>query len=311
MKRFCVGLLVCALVLGGAGLARADYGFVYNIGSAGGGDGQFRYPLGVAVDGSGNAFVADLGNGRIQVFANDGTFLGVFGYDELPFFGPAGLALDPNGNIFVTQSATDTGMDRVAEFNPDDTLLITFAGEGSGDGELLNPVGIALDADGKVFIADSGNGRVMVFANDGTFLYQIGTFGNGDGQFYFPEGIAIDADGDVYVTDLNSGRGNSPIQVFRNDGTFLARIGTFGTGDGQFDSPVGIALDPAGNIFVADFRSDQVQVLASDGTFLTKFGTAGSGDGQLQQPTFLALDPSGNVFVTDSGNNRIVVFAPE
>jgi DNA-binding beta-propeller fold protein YncE len=123
--------------------------------------------------------------------------------------------------------------------------------------------------------------------------------------------VALDGDGIVYVTDLNSRQGNNPVQVFSNDGTFLTRIGGFGTGDGEFDSPVGIAVDANGTVFVVDFRSSRVQVFGSDGTFLTKFGSAGSGDGQFQQPAFVAVDSSGNVFVADAGNNRIAVFAPQ
>ena len=91
----------------------------------------------------------------------------------------------------------------------------------------------------------------------------------------------------------------------------LAKWGSAGSGDGQFLSPKGIAVDGSGNVYVADTFHFRVQVFSASGEFLAKWGTGGSGDGQFQFPSAIAVDGSGNVYVADSGNNRVQVFSVE
>ena len=89
---------------------------------------------------------------------------------------------------------------------------------------------------------------------------------------------------------------------------FLRKWGKWGTGDGQFDSPVGLAIDGDGNVYVADWRRNRIQVFDHLGRFLRKWGTQGTGDGQFISPVGLAIDRDGNVHVADGGNDRIQVF---
>jgi len=95
------------------------------------------------------------------------------------------------------------------------------------------------------------------------------------------------------------------------DGTFLNKWGRGGTGDGQFNSPRGIAVDESGDVYVADMYNDRIQKFTLDGTFLTKWGSEGSGDGQFDLPQGIAVDRSGNVFVADTWNRRIQKFTAD
>ena len=90
---------------------------------------------------------------------------------------------------------------------------------------------------------------------------------------------------------------------------FGLKFGTYGSGDGQFNSPKGVAVDSTGKIYVADMLNYRIQVFSSNGTFLFKFGTYGSGDGQFDGPYGVAVDSTGKIYVSDLGNSRIEVFS--
>ncbi len=90
---------------------------------------------------------------------------------------------------------------------------------------------------------------------------------------------------------------------------FFSSFGSAGTGDGQFNHPAGIAIDPKGNIWVVDQSNDRVQKFSAAGEYMSSFGSAGTGDGQFGRPTSIALDPKGNIWVADAGNHRIQKFS--
>ena len=111
--------------------------------------------------------------------------------------------------------------------------------------------------------------------------------------------------GNIFVVDSYNHR----IQKFSSDGTFLTKWGTFGSGNGQFNYPGGVAVDAAGNVYITDTFNNRVQKFDPAGTFLATWGTAGSADGQFASPTGIAVDASGNVYVGEYGNNRVQKFA--
>ena len=103
---------------------------------------------------------------------------------------------------------------------------------------------------------------------------------------------------------------NNRVQIFNSAGVYLSQFGTFGTGNGQFSGPCGVAIDPTShNIVVADIGNNRVQIFNSAGAYLSQFGTLGTGNGQFNSRVGIAIDPtSHNIVVADDGNNRVQIF---
>jgi hypothetical protein len=136
--------------------------FVLTWGSVGTGDGQFNLPRGIAVDVSGNVYVADRFNRRIQKFDGTGTFLtkwGSLGSGDGQFNNAYGVAVDGSGNVYVV----DTGNHRIQKFDGTGTFLTKWGSLGSGDGQFNNPFGAAVDGSGNVYVADQLNHRIQKF----------------------------------------------------------------------------------------------------------------------------------------------------
>jgi sugar lactone lactonase YvrE len=292
-------------------------------GSPGNGDGEFQFlaelqpewpqfPIwpwfscGIAIDASGNVYVVDGGNHRIQKFTPEGQFIakwGSQGSDDGLFINPSGAAIDASGNVYVV----DTGNYRIQKFTPEGQFIAKWGSQGSGDGEFDLSKGIAIDVNGNVYVADTLNERIQKFTQDGQFITKWGGPGPGDGEFHCPEGIAIDASGNVYIANVCA---NWRIQKFTPDGQFIASWGTGSEGDGEFIEPEGIAADASGNVYVTDWGR-RIQKFTPDGQFITKWGEPGPGDGEFSGLRSIAIDASGNVYVTESGNNRVQKFTPE
>ncbi len=209
-------------------ISTSGYQFVTKWGSLGSGDGQFNSPFGVAVDSSGNVYVADINNHRIQKFNSSGTFItkwGSSGSGDGQFDSPMGVAVDSSGNIYVCEQNH-----RIQKFNSSGTFITKWGSSGTGDGQFNGPRGIAVDSSGNVYVADINNHRIQKFNSGGTFITKWGSNGSGDSQFYYTTGVAVDSSGGVYVVDSYNHR----IQKFNSSGTFITKWGSNGSGDGQF-----------------------------------------------------------------------------
>jgi DNA-binding beta-propeller fold protein YncE len=307
MRRVLVPILGIALcIAAGAVPAAGSVVFDSTWGSEGSGDGQFHVPEGVAVDGSGNVYVADQGNDRVQKFTSTGTFLtswGTTGTGDGEFRSPRGIAVDGFGNVYVT----DAHNDRIQKFDSDGNFITKWGVSGTGDGELGYPIAVAVDGTGNVYVAEFGNNRISKFDSSGNFLTKWGTLGTGNGEFDAPAGVAVDSTGDVYVADTFNGR----IQKFDGNGNWLATWGAAGSGDGEFVGPFGISVDALDTVYVADTANNRIQTFDTAGTFVSKWGEYGSGPGQFDGPHAVAIDGDGNVYVIERGNARVQKFVPD
>ncbi|MGN6373586.1 MAG: virginiamycin B lyase family protein, partial [Solirubrobacteraceae bacterium] len=299
--------------------------------------------VGIATDTSGNVWVTDYTNDRILEFSSAGVLLKAYGSEGAgprEFHSPWGIAINRStGNVYLS----DSGNNRIVELNSSGEFVRAFgwgvapggtrknefqdctayceAGiEGSGAGQLDWPQGVAVDSSGNVWVAEERNNRLQEFDAEGKYLKSYGSAGSGAGQFNSPANIAFYGS-DLYVADQENNR----IDEFSNTGAFVGtigwgvsngeaklqvctsscRAGIAGSGDGQFHTPVGVAVDATGDIYVGDYNNDRVQELTATGTFLTKFGSAGSGNGQLSEPYGVAIGPSGGVYVAEYANKRI------
>jgi DNA-binding beta-propeller fold protein YncE len=189
------------------------------------------------------------------------TFQGGKGIGRGQFDSPTGIAVDGSGNVLVA----DTNNSRIEKFSATGTFLGILGTKGTGHGQLRNPNGIAVDRMSNIYVADASNHCVQKLAPDGTFMAE---WKGPEPGFYGPRRIAIGPDDSIYVVD----QGHNRIAKFSPDGHVLASWGTAGNGDGQFNDPTSVTVDPATNkVYVADPRNKRIQVFDSAGKFLTKW----------------------------------------
>jgi DNA-binding beta-propeller fold protein YncE len=263
----------------------------------------FSAPYDLAMDASGNIYVANAGNDRIQKFSPSGDFItswGGYGLDNGNFDYPTGIALDAAGNVYVV----DRGNNRVQKFTSSGDFITKWGGTGSGSGAFDEPCGIAVDSGGNVYVVDRVNCRVQKFDASGNFISKWGSSGSGNGQFDQPFGIAVDPSGNFYVTDS----GNHRVQKFSPSGGFIAKWGTEGDAEREFDNPSGIALDAQGNVYVSDWGNSCIQKFNSSGGFIAKWGDEGHDPGELFHPIGMMIDQKGDLCVADTINHRIQKF---
>ncbi|MDB4742708.1 Ig-like domain-containing protein, partial [Cyclobacteriaceae bacterium] len=284
---------------------------------------QFDYPYGVAVDASGNIYVADGTNQRIQKWApgaSEGTTVaGGNGYGSAAnqLYSPYGVAVDASGNVFIA----DQDNHRIQKWAPGATTGTTVAGgngQGSAANQLYYPYSVAVDASGNVFIADRSNHRIQKWApgaTTGTTVAGGNGLGSAANQLYSPYGVAVDASGNVFIADQNNHR----IQKWApgaTTGTTVAGGNGQGSAANQLYYPYSVAVDASGNVFIADFFNHRIQKWApgaTTGTTVAGGNGQGSAANQLTYPYGVAVDALGNVFIADYYNHRIqkVTNAPQ
>ena len=315
------------------------------------GDGGLSYqasitsPSSVAVDPAGNVYLTEPYDGTIRQVNTAGKINTIVGLDVQGFSGdgapaskallntPLGVATDSSGNLYIA----DTLNNRIRKVVGFSGNISTFAGNGvlnySGDGgpatkaQLNSPQAVAVDSAGNFYIADAGNNVVRKVTASGTISNFAGNgtagFG-GDGnaatgaQLNSPQGLAIDSAGNLYIADT----GNSRVRKVSGGAiTTIAGSSTVGYGgDGgagasaQLNSPTGVAVDGAGNVYIADFGNNVVRKVTAGGTISTVAGNGRqgySGDGgpgvqaQLNGPQGVAVDTAGNLYIADTLNSRI------
>ncbi len=334
------------------------------VGSSGSADGTgkaatFNYPTDVTVDGAGNLYLADSVNNSIRKLTPAGTnwvattLAGESGSKAVDGTGtaarfnyPSDVAVDSSGNLYVTD--TDNNTIRKVTAVGTNWVVTTIAGlagsAGSADGtnsvaRFSNPVGLAIDEAGSLYVADAANNTIRKVTPVGTnwvvttLAGTSGSAGSADGtgnaaSFSYPADVALDSAGNLYIAD----EGNNEIRKVAPVGTnwvvtTLAGSGGMGGGaDGtgraaQFNEPYGLTVDSAGNLYVADYSNDAIRKVAPVGTnwIVTTLagvaGVAGSADGagsaaRFNGPNGVAVDGAGSLYVADYNNHAIRKVTP-
>ncbi len=229
------------------------------------------------------------------------------------FEAPRGVALAPDSSIYVADSRNN----RIEKFDATGKLLLTWGSVGKLDdktadpGKFNEPWGVAVAADGSVFVTDTWNHRVQKFDATGKFIKMWGIFGQGEtpDAFWGPRAIVIDGQGRVYVSDT----GNKRIVVFDQNGQSLTSFGTSGSDPGQFDEPVGLAVANDGQVYVADTWNQRIQQFsyaAATNTynFVRQWPISAWFGQSIDNKPFMALDAKGRLYVTDPEGYRVLVF---
>jgi hypothetical protein len=309
-------------------------------GTAGGGPGELNQAIGAAVDSAGNVYVTDYMNNRIDEFTATGSFVRAWGKD-----------VDPGGG---------TGFEIC-------TIACKQGAAGGAAGELNQPIGVAVGRAGDIYVGDTTNQRIQEFTSAGSFVrawgkdvdpgggtgFEIcstackaGAPGGAAGEMTNPTAVAVSLTGDVHVADGS----NLRVDQFTSTGTFVrawgkdvdpggatvfeicttsCKTGANGFGPGEFNTPQAIAVDGAGNVYVAENSSDRVQQFTSTGLFTRTWGedvdsTGGTGfevctatcqfgqssglAGSFNTPLGVATDCRGDIYVSDTNNHRVEKF---
>ena len=259
---------------------------------------QLHHTTGVDIDSDGNVYVLAADNplvnaSFVQVFSSNGTFLKSWGGNLLKH--PNDIAIDSSNTVFIRDADS-----KVKVFTKNGTFLRQW-GSSLSDieiNQLTGSVGIAFDPDDDnvAYLSDPGNSLVKKYTKDGRFISSIGLASSADGQFEDPQDIEFDSRGNIYVADLQNHR----IQKFTPNGTFITKWGSYceinaesnsnygppqffcldpdgpqgplERGDGQFSSPVDIAIDSKDDVYILDGPDNmRIEKFTSDGKFVTKF----------------------------------------
>ena len=310
---------------------------------------QLHYPVGVAVDTSGNLYIADTGNHRVRKVSGQGVMTTVAA--DLPH--AEGVAVDATGNVYITDFALGEAVcedcdppfvGRIVRVTPTGSVD-TIAGGGKEPGDngpatsarLETPRGIAVDAAGTLYVTDSMNDRVRKITRGGVITTAAGisplysppcpyVWGPLEpSPFRCPIGVALDAVGNLYVADT----GNYRVRKISPQGEVANIAGSGAPGafwgdggqaqDASLSYPLGVAVDASANLYIADTGNSRVRKVSPDGVITTVAGNGipgYSGDGgpaigaQLRGPAGLAVDASGNLYIADLTDHRVRKVSP-
>lgn len=271
------------------------YIFDFSFGSSGSGNGEFEYPGDVAVDDSGNIYVADSNNNRIQKFDSAGVYLdqwGTAGSADGEFSHPYDIELGPDDKLYVGDSLNH----RVQIFD----LSKNFLNKVSSTGETGDSY---IAANGDIYVPDFDNDVIRIFDSSLAPKTTWGTSGSGNGQLDGPWDIAASPDGTKFYILEHL---NERVQIFNSSGAYVSQFANAGSNPGQCDSCWGMAVDHYGYVYVTDWDEGKVQIYDVDGNFLEEFVIPGINWGIWN----LDFDKDNNLYVVDADNTVVHVYGP-
>jgi len=230
---------------------------------------------------------------HVMTIGSEGTEEGQFKYVEDFAFTKDGLLLITDAARAWVQ-AFDKGTGK---------FIARFGGKGDEDHSLVKPEGIAVDADGNIFIADYNTGFIKRYDPSYKWTLTFSEYGSDKGQNIKSEFMDI-RDGRLYLPEA----GNHRVDVFDLNGKFLFDFGGQGAELGKMNNPESAKFASDGKLYVADLKNDRIQVFDKDGKVLKTWGQTGSGRGEFKSPAGIAIDREDNVYVTEIGNDRVQVF---
>lgn len=247
---------------------------------------------------------------------------------------PTGIAIDSSNKVYVSdmdfQNCCNQLHHRIQKFNEDGTFITKWGGSGA----FVNPMGIAIDSSGNVYVVDQVHQRIAKFTSDGTFIRDWGSGYNptdiaidSSDNLYVTEtydsrvakftsdgtlikkwntgsicrGIAVDSSDNVWVTGANNGDSNYLVQEFTSDGVLITQWNSAGNDGVNIPTynGYGIAFDSLGKLFIADTFNHRIQKYETDGTLITQWGTGGTGNGEFNDLHDIAIDSANTIFVSD------------
>lgn len=261
-------------------------------GEPGSGNGQFKDASAVAISPYGETWVYDRGDGRVEKFSSNNSFLGAYESKLGKFSGTGGVAVSPKTlNVFVS----DSERHRMVELGSNGQELRQFSVTA-----LVKPTGIYVTPAGEVFVADASANKVEEFSEEGTYIESFG----GE-HLQEPSDVAIE-NGVMYVTGAHS------VMMFTLKNEYLGSFGSRGNQSGQFETPTAIAVEPGtGDLLVADDGNERVEEFNPAGKFLTEFGAAGSKNGQFSGIAGVAISSiTGKIYTSETVGDRVQEFVP-
>lgn len=263
-----------------------------------------RSPARVAIAADGTVFVTETLHNRVVRYDTLGATLGMWPVPE----GPVGVAVHPDGRIFISLRDTPGIVIYDAAFN----RLPGMVGDGIPFVTFVKPTDIDIDAaTGRIYVTDGAGDRLYGFNADGSLALIVGTRGAANGEFRYPSAVAFDAANNRLVV---ADHDNHRLQVFSAAGVFQFRFGYRNkyvgvTQEGWTPRTQGVAVDPAGRIYVSDALMGTVRVFDATGIELNKAVVYGTGAGELRTPCDLALNATGTrLYVVNTNNASVEIY---
>ncbi|MCU1233068.1 MAG: repeat containing protein [Candidatus Solibacter sp.] len=300
---------------------------------------QLNAPSGLAIDSKGNLYIADSSNHRVRMISG-GTITTIAGTGTAGFSGdkaaatsatlyiPSGIAFDSTGNIYIADSGNNVirkiVSGTITTIAGDPGQFAGYAGDlGQANVAVLNnPTGLVFDSAGNYYIADGGNSLIRKVDTNGIITSYLGSQAT-QGRLNHPNALVYGPGNALYISDSNNNR--IAKYIAPNLTNFAGNLSAGFAGDGnlatlsQLNKPVGIAVDAAGNIYIADANNSRIRKVSTDGTISTIAGRNSVGyfgDGgpataaALNFPRGIAVASDGTIYIADTGNHVIRALTP-